>query len=271
MKPWLRKCVANPAPVMVVLFILAGAFAVISEPVAWVVVAAALVTLGQWLRHLWSRSRVATILLSIGLPVFAIFQTPSYERDFSLLLFFLPGALGLLIEGLVRSTGSTLFEPEPALPEPPDAQKAKPARMHGCLRGLGCLAVFGAFIGVYFVWTLNAPAIAANAFKEEIQAGMKLSDVVIQSFGAGRHLVMVNAAEGATRLYVGSSAVTVGEETGDTESAVRALLERRATELRVDSLTFMFLTTIPVRSSIVVRFGPDGRVVAVEGPFHRAD
>ncbi len=100
---------------------------------------------------------------------------------------------------------------------------------------------------------------------------MTLSDVVVASFDTGRHLVFVRAAQGAPELYVYGSFVRTAGEAAEGETAVRALLQRRAAELSVNSLSFMFLTSIPVTSSILVRFGPDGRAVAVEGPFDHAD
>ena len=52
---------------------------------------------------------------------------------------------------------------------------------------------------------------------------------------------------------------------------MRALLDKHAAELRVESLSVMFLAAIPVRSSIVVKFSPDGKATAIEGPYNRAD
>ena len=271
MKNLLRRWVVNPAPFLVVLVVAAVFAANLWEPLGWVLGAAALVTFSQWIRLLWRRSKVATLIVGAALPLFAIWQTPSYERELSLLAYFVPGLLAIIMGFVPRAFGSSLLGP-PASPEASsEPLKTPPPKLHGCVRGMGCLAIFGAVTLVYFVWTLNAPTMAANAFKEKVQIGMTLSDVVVTSFGTGRHLVFVNAAEGAPRLYVGESGVTVGAETGQTESAVRAILNSKGAELRVKSLSFMFLTSIPVRSSIVVRFGPDGKVVAFEGPYGRAD
>ena len=142
-----------------------------------------------------------------------------------------------------------------------------PRRKRGCLVGVVLLALFGA----YFVMTFRAPRSAASAFKQRLRVGMTLSDVVVASFDTGRHLVFVRAADGAPELNVYESTVRAGAEKAEGETAVRAVLERKAAELHVSSLSVMFLTSIPVRSSIVVRFGEDGRVTAVEGPYDRAD
>ncbi len=142
-----------------------------------------------------------------------------------------------------------------------------PRRTRGCLVGVVLLALFGA----YFVMTFRAPRSAANAFKQRLRVGMTLSDVVVASFDTGPHVVFVQAADGAPALNVYESTVRAGAEKAEGETAVRAVLERTASALQVSSLSFMFLTSIPVHSSIVVRFGEDGRVAAVEGPYDRAD
>ena len=52
--------------------------------------------------------------------------------------------------------------------------------------------------------------------------------------------------------------------------AAEDLFDHRGPELRLKAMSFMFLSTVPVRSSILVRFGPDGTVTAIEGPFNWA-
>ena len=145
-----------------------------------------------------------------------------------------------------------------------------PAKGGGCRKVAILAGLFFAFTGVYFVWSLNAPAMAANSFKEGVRPGMTLTDVVLASFAAPRHMVMVESEEGSPQVGIGSYSVNIAGETAETPEKVRALLERRAPELKVKSIRVMFLSAVPVRSTILVRFGEDGKVSAVEGPFNRA-
>lgn len=128
-----------------------------------------------------------------------------------------------------------------------------------------------ALVGGWFVITLQTPRVASSAFKQRLRVGMTLGDVVVASFDAGPHLVFVRAVDGAPELLVYGSTVRAGSERAEGATAVRELLERKAAELRVNSLRVMFRFSLPVYSSIVVRFGPDGRVAAIEGPFSRGD
>lgn len=137
----------------------------------------------------------------------------------------------------------------------------------GCLAGLVLLALFA----VYFVMVLQAPRAAATAFKQRLRVGMTVSEVMVESLGTPRHLTFMRSAAEAPEWTAYGSTVTVGGERAEGAAAVRSLLERRAAELKVESLSFMFLTSVPVRSSIVVHFGSDGRVVKIDGPFDWAD
>lgn len=262
----LAQAARDPAPFVLGLAMLGGFTATMSERLAWIPLAAAFVMLLQLLRVLWRRSRLLTVALSVGLPAFAIFMVPAYARNAWYLLMFVPAILATLIEVASRRAGGFLKSaPVPALEPNAPAPKGQGCRNLAILAGLFC-----AFSAVFFVWSLNVPGMEARAFKERIRPGMRLSEVVIVSFSTGRHMVRVDAEEGAPILRVGTSVAFVGDERADTENAIRALLDRRAAELRLKTLSFMFLSNIPVRSSILVRFGPDGTVTAVEGPFNWA-
>jgi hypothetical protein len=261
---WLFRVARNPAPVLLLLVVLAALSAAVSEPLALVVLVIAFVTLLQFLRVSWRRSQLVTVLISVVLPAYVLWLIPSSSRHASHYLMFLPAILSTFIELLSRRVGGFLKTDDlPASPPPPTAGQ-------GCRNLAILLGLFFAFCTVFFVWALNAPAREANAFKERVQPGMKLSEVVVMSFDTGRHLVLVNAEDGAPVLRVGGTSVSVADESAVTVDDVRALLDRRAPELRVKSLLFMFQSAIPARSSIVVHFGPDGKVISVEGPFNRA-
>jgi len=263
---FLAHAARNPAPVLLGLVILTGVTSTVSEPLAWILGVAAFGMLLQMLRVLWRRSRVLTLILTVGLPALAIMMTPRYQMNAALFLMFVPAALAAILEVLSRRVGGFLkAAPVPVAEADVPRTKAQGYRNPAILAGL-----FLASFAVFFVWSLNVPGREADAFKQRIRPGMRLSEVVIASFSTGRHTVRIDAEEGAPALRVGTSAAFVGHESANTESAVRALLDRRAPELRLKALSFMFLTSVPVRSSILVRFGPDGTVTAVEGPFNRA-
>lgn len=270
MSPALWRLVAHaarePAPFVLGLAMLAGFTATMSERLASIPAAAAFVMLLQMLRILWRRSRVLTLTLAVGLPAFVILMMPAYARSAWYLLMFVPAILATLMEVASRRAGGFLKSAPVPAPEPiRPAPKGRGCRNLAILAGLFC-----AFSAVFFVWSLNVPGMEARAFKERVRPGMRLSEVVIASFSTGRHIVRIDAEVGAPVLRVGMSAAFVGDERADTESAIRALLDRRAPELRLKALSFMFLSSVPVRSSILVRFGPDGTVTAVEGPFNWA-
>lgn len=263
---FLARAAQNPGPILLGLAILAGFTSTVSEPLAWIPAAAAFVMLLQMLRVLWRRSRVLTFTLAVGLPALVIFMTPGYRVDASLFLMFVPAILATVLEVMSRRAGGFLK----AVPVPEKKSEEPGSKAQGC-RKLAILAgLFFAFTAVFFVWSLNVPVREANAFKQRIRPGMRLSEVVIASFKTGRHIVRIDAEEGAPALRIGNSAAFVADERAETPNAIRTLLDRRAPELRVKSLSFMFLSSVPVRSSILVRFGPDGTVTAVEGPFNRA-
>lgn len=228
----------------------------------------------QGLRVLWRRSRVLAILVGLGIPsipLFGLWMSVGDGFDPWQLLLWLPAGLALAVELRVRAVRRSQGLPEVEPVEapgrrPPDAART-PSRASGCLVGLGLLALFAG----YFAITLQAPRAAAAAFKERLHVGMTLSDVMVESLGTPRHLVFVRSAAGAPEWTAFGSTVRMGRDIAEGAAAVRALLERRAAELRVKSITFMFLASIPVHSSIVVRFGPDGRVEGIEGPFDRAE
>ncbi len=140
-------------------------------------------------------------------------------------------------------------------------------RKRGRLAGLVLLAL----VAVYFVTIVQAPRAAATAFKQRLRVGMTVSDVMVESLGTPRHLTFIQSAAGAPEWTAYGSMVRVANETAEGAVAVRSLLERKAAELKVESLSFMFLASVPVHSSIVVRFASDGRAEKIDGPFDRAD
>ncbi|MBP9945816.1 MAG: hypothetical protein KBH14_05430 [Vicinamibacteria bacterium] len=262
----LTQASREPAPFVLGLAMLAGFVSVLSEPLAWIPAAAAFVMLLQMLRVLWRRSRVLTFTLAVGLPALVIFMTPGYRVEASLFLMFVPAILATVLEALSRRAGGFLK----AAPVPEKKPEEPRSKAQGC-RNLAILAgLFFAFTAVFFVWSLNVPGREAHAFKQRIRPGMRLSEVVIASLSTGRHIVRIDAEEGAPALRIGNSAAFVADDRAETPGAIRALLDRRAPELRLKSLSFMFLSSVPVRSSILVRFGPGGTVTAVEGPFNWA-
>ncbi len=283
MKSLFRRWLGNPAPSFLFFLFLAGLCAVVdltepvstgeSEPFLYVCAALAFASAVQLLRVLWRRSRVLAILLGAGIPAFFTlagrnpFALWGADRALGIILVWFPAALAVAVEltvrGVRRARGLPGIEASAA---PRESHKA-PGRKRGCLVGVVLLALFGGT----FVMMLEAPRIASSVFKQRVRVGMTLGDVVVASFDTGRHLVFVKAVDGAPELQVYESTVRADGEAAEGETAVRALLERKAAELRVNSLSVMFVSSIPVSSSIVVRFGPDGRVTVIEGPFDRGD
>lgn len=262
---WLVQAARHPAPVLVGLVILVRITAAFSKTLTFVAAAAAFVALLQMLRVWWRRSRILTFLLAIGLPALSVVMTPRENVHPGLFLMFVPAVLAALLDrlshrmgGLLKAAGVPDLKPEPKTSRPG-------CRNLAILGGLFCLTCVA-----FFVWSINVPGREAAAFKQRIRPGMRLSEVVVASFSTGRHMVSVNAEEGAPLLRIGGSAAFIGEEAARTEAEVRALLDRRAPELRLQSISFMFLSAVPVRSTIRVRFGPDGLVSAVDGPFNWA-
>lgn len=137
----------------------------------------------------------------------------------------------------------------------------------GCLSVivLGALGMGGAF------WSIGAPARNAAAFHARLRPGMSLGEVAAAATRHGRYMVSVRQAEGAPAVVIRSSSARVGQESAEGADAMRALLDRRAGELRVDSVYFTFLTSVPARSTVVVKLGPDGRVESIGGPNNRAN
>jgi hypothetical protein len=98
---------------------------------------------------------------------------------------------------------------------------------------------------------------------------MSLGEVVAAATRHGRYMVFVRQAEGSPVVVISSSGASVGHERAEGADGMRGLLERRAGELRVDSVSFTFLGSAPARSTVVVKLGPDGRVESIGGPNTR--
>jgi hypothetical protein len=176
--------------------------------------------------------------------------------------------LALATDDLGRRFGSTLPEVSAeAAPEP-----LPPRRRGGCwLRGCLWAIVVGVLTIGYAFWNIGAPARNAAAFRAGLRPGMSLGEVAAAAIAHWPYLVIVRQAEGSPAVVISSSGASVGHERAEGADAMRALLERRAGELRVDSVFFVFTTSVPARSTVVVKLGPDGRVESVEGPNTRAN
>lgn len=222
----------------------------------------------QGLRVLWRYSRVLGVLAGIGFPTYRTLIALPAGVDPLLFLFWLPPVLALAIEHRVRTVRRSQGLPEV---EPRKAPRFDPKKKSpwGGVYSAG-LVLLGLF-AVYFVMTLQAPRAAALAFKQSLHVGMSVSEVTVASLATPRHLVFVRSAAGAPEWMAYGSTVNLGGERAEGAVAVRALLERRAAELKVESMSFMFLTTIPVHSSILVHYGSDGRVDRIQGPVDRAE
>ncbi len=123
---------------------------------------------------------------------------------------------------------------------------------------------------VYFVYDMRAPMWNAGRLKARLHAGMSAGEVVAASLRTGRHLVFVNPPmEG--RWYFDDGGVTVGNEHTAEPAAVRALVDKQASDLAGRTLSFLYLSAVPVRASLRVTFDGAGRVSAFEGPVGHAD
>jgi hypothetical protein len=128
---------------------------------------------------------------------------------------------------------------------------------------LGVLCIGGGF------WSMGTPVRNAKAFHARLRPGMSLGEVVAAATGHGRYMVHVRQAAGSPAVVISSSSASVGQERAEGADAMRALLERRAGELRVDSVYFTFVGSAPARSTVVVKLGSDGRVESIGGPDTR--
>ncbi len=274
---WLRWCLANAGTVFA-LAILPAAFAVgwahdeKSLSAVLVAVLANLLVLAsavQGLRNLWWRSRARAALLGL-LPLLLVLVLLSggARADPSVLVLLVPVLLAVATEALVRRFGWAL----PEVSAGPAAESSPPrtprqSLLRGCLWAivLGVLAIGGSF------WSIGAPARNAAAFRTRLHPGMSLGEVVAAATRHGRYTVNVSQAEGSPAVVISSSSASVGQERAEGADAMRALLERRAGELRVDSVYFTFVTSVPALSTVVVKLGPDGRVESIGGPDNRAN
>ena len=219
---------------------MAAVFQEVSRAFSYACAGLAFACATQGLRVVWRYSRVLAALVGLGFPAYRTLVALSEGFEPLLLLFWLPAILAFAIEHRVRAVRRShgLPEIEPPRPPPPQGEGKSP-RGRGCLVALVLLGLFV----VYFIATLQAPRAAAIAFKQDLHVGMSVSDVMLSSLATPRHLVFVRSAAGAPEWMAYDSTVTVGRETARGAPAVRALLERRAAELKVESMSFMFLTS----------------------------
>lgn len=221
----------------------------------------------QGLRNLWRRSPVPAALLGLVVPLFLVLVVlfnADAKADPTALVLFVPALLALATEVSVRRFGWALPEVS-AVTEPPPPRKPRQSLLRGCLWMivLGVLGIGGGF------WSIGVPVRNATAFHAGLRPGMSLGEVVAAATRHGRYMVNVRQAEGSPAVVISSSSASVGQERAEGADAMRALLERRAGPLRVDSVSFTFLGSAPARSTVVVKFGPDGRVESIEGPHTR--
>jgi hypothetical protein len=222
----------------------------------------------QGLRNLWRRSRVAAALLGLVVPLFlvlALFNAGA-KADPSALVLFVPALLAVATEALGRRFGWALPEVSAGTaPEPPAPRTPRRSLLRGCLWMivLGVMGIGGSF------WIIGTPVRNAKAFHARLRPGMSLGEVVAAATRHGRYMVFVRQAEGSPAVVISSSSASVGQERAEGADAMRALLERRAGELRVDSVYFTFTGSAPARSTVVVKLGPDGRVESIGDPKTR--
>jgi hypothetical protein len=125
---------------------------------------------------------------------------------------------------------------------------------------------------VYFVYSMRAPMWNAGRLKARLHVGMSAGEVVGASLRTGRHLVFVSPPiEGGT-WYFDDRGVTVGNEHTTEPGAARALVDKQmAGGLQGHTLSFLYLSAVPVRASVRVTFDGTGHVSAIEGPAGHAD
>jgi hypothetical protein len=152
---------------------------------------------------------------------------------------------------------------------PPSPRRSLAVRVaRGCLV-LALLA--GSCVGAA-VWQFRSPARHAEALKTRLHPGMTLAEVAGEVVGSGRFLTWVTVLPDTPAVWLNEDSAGVGDEPRVMgRSAAVELFRRRSGDLRVQRLRVMYLTSVPIRSSIVVEFGPDGRVTSVAGPYNRAD
>lgn len=240
---------------------------------AWAIGLVSLLSLMQGLNNLFRRAPTLGMLVGFGIPALATGLALAQGRfDWSLLTFWIPGFVGLILEPLAHRQAAAQGI---LLPGMARAKAAPPVPMGTPMSGFarGCLWLIGlgtvAFVA--FVVALNAPVRHANAFKAALRPGMSPGAVAAEATRHGRHLVFVRIEPAEPSVAIGSASARVGSERAEGPDAMRTLLDRHAGRFANGSASFMFLTVIPVRSSIVVNFGPDGRVSRVDGPYNRAD
>ena len=155
--------------------------------------------------------------------------------------------------------------PEVSAGPAPEAPLPRRSLRRGCLWTivLVVLAIGGSF------WSIGVPGRNAKAFRARLRPGMTLGEVVAAATEHGRYMVIVRQGEGAPAVVISSSSASVGQERAAGADAMRSLLERRAGELRVDSVYFIFTGSAPARTSVVVKLGPGGRVESIGDPKTR--
>jgi hypothetical protein len=274
--PWFRWWLANAGTVFALAAVpaaIAVTWAHDEKSLSAVLVAVVLnlllaASVVQGLRNLWRRSRVGAALLGLVVPLFlvVVLFNVGAKADPSALVLFVPALLALAMEVLVRRFGWALPEVSVGTaPEPPPPRTPRRSLLRGCLWTivLGVLGIGGS------LWSIGAPVRNAKAFHARLRPGMSLGEVVAAATRHGRYMVFVRQAEGSPAVVISSSRASVGQEGAEGADAMRALLERRAGELRVDSVYFTFLGSAPARSTVVVKLGRDGRVESIGGPNTR--
>jgi hypothetical protein len=263
-----RWWLENPGATFVVgLGVLVAGVAIGEPPLTAAAGVSLVASLVQGMRWLWNSGlRVRALLLGVLLPaMLTTLALSGAPPDLGMALFWAPTAAAVATEALVRHVrrrrGLPAVSPQDAAP------RMRRASVRGCLlTGLVLLAATGGC----FVLALNASVRHATAFKGRLHAGMTVAEVYAAA-DTGRHLVFVYSTPGAPEVSIGESSASVGGERAEGREAARALLERHAADLKLESVSFMYLSLVPVRSSVRVRFSPAGRVTAIEGPFTHAD
>lgn len=250
----------------------------------WALGALAAASLVQGLRNLWAESLWKFVVLAIVVPVLlmaSILLDAQAKADWSVLLFLAPAAATGITELAVRRWRvqhglPPVAPPKPVVAPPPIAAGGtrSAALGRGCLKG--CLVMLGLGLASVLAlsWSMRVPTWNSEAFKAQLHPGMTLGEVAVAAWPHGRYLALVRGEADAPEspdLWIETGHARVGTERAEGEAATRALLDRSAPSLKVEAVSFVFLAIVPVRSTVVVRFGPDGRVTLIEGPFNHAD
>jgi hypothetical protein len=259
--PFVLWCVRNLASAwLLALGVLFAGAVLQSEWVLTVATGLLLLVTAEGLRRWWHRSPVLAGLIGVGAPaaIFVLPLTNGAPLAWELGTLWLPALIAAVIEVTARRNGW-------AVPAASNDLARRPLSLAGCLVTvvvLGVLGMGGCLMG------MRVPVLRAEAFKNRVRPGMTAGEVAAASLHTGNHLVFVSATATADPLWLDDDGARYQGQRVTGADAVKALVNGHATGIKLERLSFLYLSWIPVRSSIVVTFGPDARVTRVEGPFN---